>query len=73
MKQALIGNYFSVMPNSVISGNVIIYDCVYIGNNSSIKEKTLIHSLITIGLNTGVVKNIEEPGIYVGTPAKKIK
>ena len=54
-------------------GNVIIYDCVYLGNNSSIKEKLSIHSLTTIGMNGAVVKHIEEPGTYVGVPVKKLK
>ena len=68
-----IGNYFSAMPGSVVSGNVTIYDCVYLGTNSSIKEKLSIHSLSTIGLNSGVVKDIKEPGVYGGTPSKIIK
>jgi sugar O-acyltransferase (sialic acid O-acetyltransferase NeuD family) len=68
-----IGDYFSAMPGAIVSGNVKIYDLVYLGTNSSIKEKISIHSLTTIGLNSGVIKNIEEPGVYVGTPAKKIK
>lgn len=67
-----IGNYFSAMPGSVVSGNVTIYDCVYLGTNSSIKEKISIHSLVTIGLNSGVVKNIEEIGTYINTPSKKL-
>ena len=29
--------------------------------------------IVTIGLNTGVTNHIEESGVYVGTPAKKIK
>jgi len=69
----IIGDYFSAMPGSIVSGNVTIYDCVYLGTNSSIKEKLSIHSLTTIGLNSGVVKNIKEPGTYVGLPTKKIK
>lgn len=69
----IIGDYFSAMPGSIVSGNVTIYDCVYLGTNSSIREKLLIHSWSTIGLNSGVIKHIEEPGIYVGVPAKKIK
>jgi sugar O-acyltransferase (sialic acid O-acetyltransferase NeuD family) len=69
----VIGNYFSAMPGSIVSGNVTIYDIVYMGNNSSIKEKLSIHSLTTIGSNAAVVKNIEESGVYVGVPAKKIK
>jgi len=69
----IIGNYFSAMPGSIVSGNVVIYDLVYVGNNSSIREKLSVHSLSTIGMNSGVVKDIIEPGVYVGCPVKKIK
>ena len=68
-----IGDYFSAMPGAIVSGNVKIYDCVYMGNNSSIREKLSIHSLSTIGMNSAVVKHIEIPGTYVGCPAVKIK
>jgi serine acetyltransferase len=61
------------MPGSIVSGNVKIYDCVYVGTNASVKEKITIHNLTTIGSNAAVVKNIEEPGTYVGVSAKKIK
>ena len=68
-----IGDYFSAMPVSIVSGNVTIYDLVYMGNNSSIREKLSVHSLSTIGMNSAVVKHIEETGVYVGCPAVKIK
>jgi sugar O-acyltransferase (sialic acid O-acetyltransferase NeuD family) len=68
-----IGDYFSAMPGAIISGNVKIHDCVYMGTNSSIKEKLSIHSLSTIGMNSCVVKHIKEPGVYVGVPVRKIK
>ena len=67
-----IGDYFSAMPGAIVSGNVTIYSMVYMGTNSSIKEKLSIHSLTTIGSNATVVKHIEEPGVYVGVPAKKL-
>ena len=69
---SVIGDYFSAMPGSIVSGDVRINDLVYLGTNSSIKEKLTIHSLTTIGLNTGIVKNITEPGIYVGQNIRKI-
>jgi sugar O-acyltransferase (sialic acid O-acetyltransferase NeuD family) len=69
----IIGDYFSAMPGAIVSGNVIISDIVYMGNNSSIRERLSIHSSSTIGMNSAVVKNISEPGVYVGVPAKKIK
>lgn len=68
-----IGDYFTTAPGAKISGDCKIYDCVYIGTNASIKQKISIHSLTTIGMNAAVVKNIEEPGTYIGIPAKKIK
>jgi sugar O-acyltransferase (sialic acid O-acetyltransferase NeuD family) len=67
-----IGNYFTTAPGVKISGNCKIYDCVYIGTNASIKQKISIHSLSIVGMNAAVVKNINEPGVYVGIPAKKI-
>jgi len=69
----VIGDFFSAMPGSVVSGNVRIYDLVYLGNNSTVKEKLSIHSLTTIGMNGAVVKHIGESGTYVGVPVKKIK
>ena len=68
-----IGDYFSAMPGAIVSGNVTIYSLVYMGNNSSIREKLSIHSLTTIGMNSAVVKHIEEAGVYVGCPAIKNK
>jgi len=68
----IIGDYLSMMPGSIISGNCDIGTCFYIGNNSSVKEKIKICNDVTIGLLSGVVKNIEEPGIYIGTPCVRI-
>jgi sugar O-acyltransferase (sialic acid O-acetyltransferase NeuD family) len=68
-----IGDYFSAMPGAIVSGNVKIYDLVYMGTNSSVREKISIHSLSTIGMNSAVVKSIENPGTYVGCPVKMIK
>ena len=68
-----IGNYLSMMPGSIISGDVNMGNNIYLGTNASIKEKISVHSLSVIGINSCVVKHIEESGVYVGIPAKKIK
>lgn len=68
-----IGNYFTTAPGVNISGNCKIYDCVYVGTNAAIRQKITVHSLSTIGLNAGVVKDIEDTGIYTGVPAKKLE
>jgi sugar O-acyltransferase (sialic acid O-acetyltransferase NeuD family) len=68
----IIGNYFSAMPGAIVSGNVTIEDCVYMGTNSSIKEKMIVCSRVIIGSNAAVVKHITKSGTYVGVPTKKI-
>jgi sugar O-acyltransferase (sialic acid O-acetyltransferase NeuD family) len=69
----MIGDYFSIMPNAVVGGNVTIKDKVYIGSCSNVKEKINICDSVIIGMNAAVVKNIVNPGTYVGVPAKQIK
>ena len=68
----IIGDFFSAMPGSIISGNVTIGNRVYIGTNSSVKEKLSIVDDVTIGLNTGIVKSITEKGVYVNQFTRKI-
>lgn len=70
---SVIGDYLSMMPNSVISGNIKAGNCFYLGTNSSVREKITICDNVTIGLNSGVVKDINENGVFVGTPSYKIK
>lgn len=67
-----IGKYFTTAPGVKISGNCTIGDRVYFGTSSCIREKLTVADDVTIGLNGGVVKNITEPGTYVGTPTKQI-
>jgi len=68
-----IGDYFSAMPGAIVSGNVIIGDRNYMGTNSSIIEKKNISDDVTIGANSVVIRDITEPGIYVGVPVKLVK
>ena len=69
----LIGDFFTTAPGTKVSGNCKIGNLVYLGTNSSVRERINICSDVTIGLNSGVVKHINESGIYIGTPSVKIK
>lgn len=61
-----LGNYFTTAPAVNISGNVTTDKRVYIGTNSSVREKTTICEDVTIGMGSVVLNDIEEPGTYVG-------
>lgn len=68
-----IGDFFTATPGVKVSGNCIIGDRVYMGANSCIREKISVCSDVVIGMGAVVVKDITEPGTYVGNPARKIK
>jgi sugar O-acyltransferase (sialic acid O-acetyltransferase NeuD family) len=68
-----VGDFFSGMPGSIVSGNCKIGDKVFLGNNSSINEKITVCDEVIIGSNGCVVKNINNSGTYVGVPVIKIK
>lgn len=68
----VIGDFFSAMPSSIISGNVTVGNRVYLGTNSSIIEKVKIGNDIIIGAGGVVINNLDKKGTYVGVPAKYI-
>jgi sugar O-acyltransferase (sialic acid O-acetyltransferase NeuD family) len=67
-----IGDYFSAMPSSVVSGDVKMGNNVYLGTNASVKEKITICDDVTIGMNSPVHHDILQSGIYVGDNLRKI-
>lgn len=69
----IIGDLTTISPGVNISGNVTIGKLCNIGLGSSIREKISICDNVIIGAGAVVVKNIIDPGTYVGIPAKKIK
>jgi sugar O-acyltransferase (sialic acid O-acetyltransferase NeuD family) len=68
-----IGEMFHASAGVTISGNVTIGDRVFFGANSCTKENLYIHDDVIIGAGSVVIKDITEPGIYAGNPAKFIK
>ena len=68
-----IMNFTTISPGANISGNVKIGKRCYIGTGAAIREKITICDDVTIGAGGVVVKDITEPGVYVGNPVKRIK
>ena len=64
-------DFLTMMPSAVLSGNCKLGYRVYLGTNSSVREKINICDDVTVGLNAGVVSHIVESGTYVGVPTIK--
>lgn len=69
----VIRNFTTISPGVNISGMVNIGKRVYIGTGSSILENVSIVDDCIIGAGSTVIKSIEEPGTYIGTPVRRIK
>ena len=68
-----IGSHVHFSPLAVLSGNTSIGNLVEIGSHAAIKQKISIIDNSIVGMGAVVVKNIDNVGVYVGNPAKKIK
>lgn len=68
----VIGEMFHASPGATVSGYVTIGDRVFLGANSVVKEYIKICDDVIIGAGAVVVKDITEPGKYMGVPARKI-
>lgn len=67
-----IGNYFTTAPNVNISGDCKFGECVYFGTNSAIRQGIRICDNVIIGMGGIVVKDINEEGVYIGNPVRKL-
>lgn len=67
-----IGEFCHIAPNATICGGCSLGDIVLIGAGSVLKPNVQICSEVTIGAGSVVIKNITEPGTYVGVPVKRV-
>lgn len=67
----VIENYAHISPNVALGGTVRIGLLTHVGIGATVKNNTEICSECTIGAGAVVVKNIKEPGTYVGVPIRK--
>lgn len=68
-----IGSHNHISVGAIICGRVKIGNNCFIGASSVINDKVSICSDVTIGSNSTVINSITEPGIYVGSPIRKVK
>jgi len=69
----VLGDFVSIMSNSVIAGEVEIGKCCYFGLHNTVINQLKLAEYSTFGAGAVIVKNADVPGTYVGVPAKCIK
>jgi sugar O-acyltransferase (sialic acid O-acetyltransferase NeuD family) len=68
-----VGDYNHFSPSTTICGNVIIESFCWIGAGTTIINSLAINDDIMVGAGSLVNKNLINPGIYIGVPAKFYK
>ncbi|MBI2026263.1 MAG: NeuD/PglB/VioB family sugar acetyltransferase [Deltaproteobacteria bacterium] len=71
--ETTIGSHNHIAVGTIICGRVLIADRCFIGAGAVIIDKIKIGSDVIIGANAVVIRDIQEPGTYVGNPAKRIR
>lgn len=68
-----VQDFSHIAPAAVLCGNVSVGKSTFISANAVVRNNTSICTDVILGAGSVVVKSIEEKGIWVGNPAKKIK
>ena len=69
----IINDQTHISTNAIINGEVKVGKNCFIGSNSVIRNNVSISFNTIIGAGAVVVNDIIEGGVYVGSPAKKLK
>lgn len=71
--EVIIGDFTHVSVNSTVCGRCKIGNNVFIGAGAVVKDKISICDDVIVGANAVVVKDIIQPGVYVGNPVSVLK
>ena len=70
---SVMEDFSHISALSILAGGARIGKRSFMGVNSCVRDKTSIGADCFIGAGSAVVKDITEPGVYVGVPVRKIK
>lgn len=68
-----IGNYAHISVGAKLAGTVSIGEETWVGIGATVSNNISICDGCMIGAGAVVVSSIEEPGIYAGVPARRLK
>ena len=70
--ECIVEDFVHIAPKAVLCGNVHVGKKSFVGANTVVRQNTNITADVVVGAGSVVIKSIEEKGIWVGNPAKKI-
>jgi UDP-N-acetylbacillosamine N-acetyltransferase len=68
-----IGDFCHISVNATVAGRCTIGSNVFIGAGATVIDGIKVTDNVIVGAGATVVRDIDEPGVYVGTPARPIQ
>jgi sugar O-acyltransferase (sialic acid O-acetyltransferase NeuD family) len=68
-----VGDFSHIAPQATLGGDVHIGHSVLVGAGAVVLPGRCVADGVTIGAGAVVVHDLDQPGIYAGVPAKRIK
>lgn len=68
-----IGDYVHISPNAALAGNVTVGEGSHIGIGTAVIDGTSICPATKVGAGAVIIKDITEPGVYVGVPVQRVR
>lgn len=67
-----VGDFTHVSVNTSVAGRCRVGSFVFLGTGSTVIDQIEIADSVTVGGGGVVVNSLQEPGVYVGTPVRRI-
>lgn len=71
--EAQVGDFTHISVNAVVAGRSKIGSNVFLGAGAVVIDSVTVCSDVVIGAGAIVTDSIDEPGVYVGAPARRVK
>ena len=68
----VVGDHCHVSTGAILNGGVHLGSGVMVGSGAVVLQQVSICDAVVIGAGSVVTRNITQPGIYVGAPARKL-
>lgn len=71
--ESRVGSHNHISVGAILCGRVAIGDHCMIGAGSVVIDNITVCDHVTVGANSTVTQSIDQPGVYVGSPARRVK
>jgi sugar O-acyltransferase (sialic acid O-acetyltransferase NeuD family) len=70
--ESRIGDFTHISVNATVAGRCRIGNMVFLGAGAIVIDRIRIVDRVVIGAGATIIDDITEPGIYVGSPARRV-